>query len=102
MLAGLEEISDGEIRIGDTVVNDMAPRDRDIAMMFQSYALYPHMTVYDTMAFGLRMRGMEGSEIERRVNNAANILQLGPLMRRKPRHISRGQGQPVARGRAIL
>src|SRR6478736_3142467 len=102
MLAGLEEISDGEIRIGDTVVNDMAPRDRDIAMMFQSYALYPHMTVYDNMAFGLRMRGMEGSEIERRVNNAANILELGPLLKRKPRHLSGGQRQRVALGRAIV
>src|SRR6202140_2600240 len=102
MLAGLEEITDGEIRIGDTVVNDMAPRDRDIAMMFQSYALYPHMTVYDNMAFGLRMRGMEGSEIERRVNNAANILELGPLLKRKPRHLSGGQRQRVALGRAIV
>jgi multiple sugar transport system ATP-binding protein len=102
MLAGLEEITDGEIRIGDTVVNDMAPRDRDIAMMFQSYALYPHMTVYDNMAFGLRMRGMAGSEIERRVNNAANILELGPLLKRKPRHLSGGQRQRVALGRAIV
>ena len=102
MLAGLEEITDGEIRIGDTVVNDMAPRDRDIAMMFQSYALYPHMTVYDNMAFGLRMRHMEGSEIERRVNNAANILELGPLLKRKPRHLSGGQRQRVALGRAIV
>src|SRR2546427_1372153 len=102
MLAGLEEITEGEIRIGDTVVNDMAPRDRDIAMMFQSYALYPHMTVYDNMAFGLRMRGMEGAEIERRVNSAANILELGPLMKRKPRHLSGGQRQRVALGRAIV
>src|SRR2546427_12135136 len=102
MLAGLEEISEGEIRIGDTVVNDMAPRDRDIAMMFQSYALYPHMTVYDNMAFGLRMRGMEGAEIERRVNSAANILELGPLMKRKPRHLSGGQRQRVGLGRAIV
>src|SRR5882672_12336025 len=102
MLAGLEEISDGEIRIGDTVVNDMAPRDRDIAMMFQSYALYPHMTVYDNMAFGLRMRGMETSEIDRRVNSAAGILELGPLLKRKPRHLSGGQRQRVALGRAIV
>src|SRR6267143_931801 len=96
------EINDSEIRIGDTVVNDMAPRDRDIAMMFQSYALYPHMTVYDNMAFGLRMRGMEGAEIERRVNSAANILELGPLLKRKPRHLSGGQRQRVALGRAIV
>src|ERR1700730_1605730 len=102
MLAGLEEVTEGEIRIGDTVVNDMAPRDRDIAMMFQSYALYPHMTVYDNMAFGLRMRGMEGGEIERRVNSAANILELGPLLKRKPRQLSGGQRQRVALGRAIV
>jgi multiple sugar transport system ATP-binding protein len=102
MLAGLEEISEGEIRIGDTVVNDMPPRDRDIAMVFQSYALYPHMTVHDNMAFGLRMRGMAKSDIERRVQQAAEILELGPLLKRKPRALSGGQRQRVALGRAIV
>src|ERR1700730_16473378 len=76
MLAGLEEISEGQIRIGDQVVNNMPPRDRDIAMVFQSYALYPHMSVYDNMAFGLKMRGIDKPEIRRRVNKAANILEL--------------------------
>ena len=102
MLAGLEEISEGEIRIGDRVVNDVAPRDRDIAMVFQSYALYPHMTVFDNLAFGLRMRGTPGSDIGRRVNQAANILELGPLLKRKPRQLSGGQRQRVALGRAIV
>jgi multiple sugar transport system ATP-binding protein len=102
MLAGLEEITEGEIRIGDQVVNDMPPRDRDIAMVFQSYALYPHMTVYDNMAFGLKMRGIEKPEIERRVNNAAEILELSSLLTRKPRHLSGGQRQRVALGRAIV
>jgi multiple sugar transport system ATP-binding protein len=102
MLAGLEEISEGEIRIGDTVVNDMPPRDRDIAMVFQSYALYPHMTVHDNMAFGLRMRGMAKPDIEKRVAHAAEILELGPLLKRKPRQLSGGQRQRVALGRAIV
>ena len=102
MLAGLEEISDGEIRIGDTVVNDMPPRDRDIAMVFQSYALYPHMTVQDNMAFGLRMRGTPKADIDRRVKQAAEILELGPLLNRKPRQLSGGQRQRVALGRAIV
>ena len=102
MLAGLEEISEGEIRIGDQVVNEIPPRDRDIAMVFQSYALYPHMTVYDNMAFGLRMRGMQRSEIEKRVAHAAEILELGPLLKRKPRQLSGGQRQRVALGRAIV
>ena len=102
MLAGLEEVSDGEIRIGDRVVNDMPPRDRDIAMVFQSYALYPHMTVYDNLAFGLRMRGTPRDDIQRRVNDAANILELGPLLKRKPRQLSGGQRQRVALGRAIV
>src|SRR5467141_3983297 len=102
MLAGLEEVSEGEIRIGDQVVNDMPPRDRDIAMVFQSYALYPHMTVFDNMAFGLRMRGTGNREIERRVNAAATILELGPLLKRKPRQLSGGQRQRVALGRAIV
>src|SRR5690348_12780473 len=102
MLAGLEEITDGEIRIGDTVVNDMPPRDRDIAMVFQSYALYPHMTVEDNMAFGLRMRGVERESISQRVKRAAEILELGPLLKRKPRQLSGGQRQRVALGRAIV
>src|SRR5438132_1180413 len=102
MLAGLEEISDGEIRIGDTVVNDMPPRDRDIAMVSQSYALYPHMTVQDNMAFGLRMRGTPKADIDRRVKQAAEILELGPLLNRKPRQLSGGQRQRVALGRAIV
>jgi multiple sugar transport system ATP-binding protein len=102
MLAGLEEISDGEIRIGDRVVNDVPPRDRDIAMVFQSYALYPHMTVFDNLAFGLRMRGTSREDVERRVNTAAGILELGPLLKRKPRQLSGGQRQRVALGRAIV
>ena len=102
MLAGLEEISEGEIKIGDTVVNEMPPRDRDIAMVFQSYALYPHMTVHDNMAFGLRMRGMARDDIEKRVTHAADILELGPLLKRKPRQLSGGQRQRVALGRAIV
>ncbi|HEY6875183.1 MAG TPA: sn-glycerol-3-phosphate ABC transporter ATP-binding protein UgpC [Candidatus Dormibacteraeota bacterium] len=102
MLAGLEEISEGEIRIGDRPVNDVPPRDRDIAMVFQSYALYPHMTVFDNLAFGLRMRGTPREDIQRRVNDAANILELGPLLKRKPRQLSGGQRQRVALGRAIV
>jgi multiple sugar transport system ATP-binding protein len=102
MLAGLEEVSEGEIKIGDKVVNDMPPRDRDIAMVFQSYALYPHMTVFDNLAFGLRMRGTPKDDIQRRVNEAANILELGPLLKRKPRQLSGGQRQRVALGRAIV
>jgi multiple sugar transport system ATP-binding protein len=102
MLAGLEEVSEGEIKIGDRVVNDVPPRDRDIAMVFQSYALYPHMTVFDNLAFGLRMRGTARDDIDRRVNAAANILELGPLLKRKPRQLSGGQRQRVALGRAIV
>jgi len=102
MLAGLEEVSEGEIRIGDRVVNDVPPRDRDIAMVFQSYDLYPHMTVFDNLAFGLRMRGTPRDDIQRRVNEAANILELGPLLKRKPRQLSGGQRQRVALGRAIV
>jgi len=102
MLAGLEEVSEGEIKIGDKVVNDVPPRDRDIAMVFQSYALYPHMTVFDNLAFGLRMRGTARDDIDRRVNTAANILELGPLLKRKPRQLSGGQRQRVALGRAIV
>src|SRR3979490_1826357 len=102
MLAGLEEVSEGEIKIGDKVVNDVPPRDRDIAMVFQSYALYPHMTVFDNLAFGLRMRGTARDDIDRRVNSAAGILELGPLLKRKPRQLSGGQRQRVALGRAIV
>jgi multiple sugar transport system ATP-binding protein len=102
MLAGLEEISDGEILIGDRVVNDVPPKDRDIAMVFQSYALYPHMSVYDNMAFGLKLRKTPKSEIERRVNEAAEILGLSNLLDRKPKALSGGQRQRVAVGRAIV
>src|SRR5260221_12297086 len=94
MLAGIEEVSEGEIRIGDKVVNDMPPRDRDIAMVFQSYALYPHMSVWDNMAFGLRMRGITRAGIGRRVDHAAAILELGPLLNRKPRELSGGLREP--------
>src|SRR5438105_2663961 len=102
MLAGLEDITEGQIKIGDRVVNDMPPRDRDIAMVFQSYALYPHMSVYDNMAFGLKMRGTPRADIDRRVNDAAKILELGPLLKRKPRQLPGGQRQRVALGRAIV
>lgn len=102
LLAGLEDISDGQIRIGDRVVNDVAPKDRDIAMVFQSYALYPHMSVYDNMAFGLKLRKMDKAEIARRVNKAADILGIEALLQRKPRQLSGGQRQRVAVGRAIV
>src|SRR5258708_35097136 len=102
MLAGLEEVSEGETKIGDKVVNDMPPRDRDIAMVFQSYALYPHMTVFDNLAFGLRMPGTPKDDISRRVNAADNILELGPLLKRKPRQLSGAQPQRLARGQAIV
>ncbi|MCP4420279.1 MAG: sn-glycerol-3-phosphate ABC transporter ATP-binding protein UgpC [Chloroflexi bacterium] len=102
MLAGLEEISAGEILIGDRVVNDVPPKDRDIAMVFQSYALYPHMSVYDNMAFGLKLRKTPKSEIDRRVKEAADILGLGDLLDRKPKALSGGQRQRVAVGRAIV
>ena len=101
-LAGLEDICDGHIMIGDQVVNDVAPKDRDIAMVFQSYALYPHMNVYDNMAFGLKLRKTPKTEIKRRVEEAAEILGLGPLLERKPRQLSGGQRQRVAVGRAIV
>ncbi|MBN2089873.1 sn-glycerol-3-phosphate ABC transporter ATP-binding protein UgpC [candidate division KSB1 bacterium] len=101
-LAGLEEITSGSIKIGDQVVNDIPPKDRDIAMVFQSYALYPHMTVYDNMAFGLKLRNMSKEEIKRRVNEAAKILDIGMLLKRKPRELSGGQRQRVALGRAIV
>ncbi len=102
MVAGLEEITGGEIVIGDRVVNDLPPKDRDIAMVFQNYALYPHMTVYDNMAFGLKMRKFPKAEIAKRVQDAAEILGIQELLRRKPRQLSGGQRQRVAVGRAIV
>jgi multiple sugar transport system ATP-binding protein len=102
MLAGLEEISDGRIWIGDRVVNDVPPKDRDIAMVFQSYALYPHMSVYDNMAFGLKLRKVSRDEIERRVRQAASELGIEHLLERKPKALSGGQRQRVAVGRAIV
>lgn len=102
MLAGLEEVTSGEIKIGDRVVNDVAPKDRDIAMVFQSYALYPHMSVYDNMAFGLKLRKMPKSEIDTRVKKAAEILGIEGLLNRKPKQLSGGQRQRVAVGRAIV
>ncbi|GJM40161.1 MAG: glycerol-3-phosphate ABC transporter ATP-binding protein [Ardenticatenaceae bacterium] len=102
MLAGLEEITEGEILIGDRVVNDVPPKDRDIAMVFQSYALYPHMSVYDNMAFGLKLRKTPKAEIDKRVKEAADILGLAQLLDRKPKALSGGQRQRVAVGRAIV
>ena len=102
MVAGLEEISDGELYIGDKLVNDVAPKDRDIAMVFQNYALYPHMTVYDNMAFGLKLRKTPKDEIKRRVEEAARILDIAHLLNRKPKALSGGQRQRVALGRAIV
>jgi sn-glycerol 3-phosphate transport system ATP-binding protein len=102
MVAGLEEVSGGQIKIGDRVVNDEEPADRDIAMVFQNYALYPHMTVYDNMAYGLRNAGVGKAEIDQRVNKAAGILELGQFLQRKPRELSGGQRQRVAMGRAIV
>jgi multiple sugar transport system ATP-binding protein len=102
MVAGLEEITDGEIRIGDRVVNEIAPKDRDIAMVFQNYALYPHMSVFENMAFGLKLRRMKKTEINGRVEEAAKVLALFDLLRRKPGQLSGGQRQRVAMGRAIV
>jgi len=102
MIAGLEPITQGDIVIGDRVVNRLEPKDRDIAMVFQNYALYPHMSVFDNMAYGLRIRGLSKAEIEARVNRAAGILELAPLLERKPRALSGGQRQRVAMGRAIV
>ncbi|HEY89878.1 MAG TPA: ABC transporter ATP-binding protein [Thermoflexia bacterium] len=102
MLAGLEEISGGEIYIGDRVVNDVPPKDRDIAMVFQSYALYPHMSVYDNMAFGLKLRKTPKTEIDKRVKEAASLLGIEVLLDRKPKNLSGGQRQRVAVGRAIV
>jgi multiple sugar transport system ATP-binding protein len=101
-VAGLEEITDGTLRIGDRVVNNVAPKDRDIAMVFQSYALYPHMSVYDNLAFGLKLRKMKKDEIDRRVKEAAEILGLQRFLDRKPKALSGGQRQRVALGRAIV
>ena len=102
MIAGLEEITEGELRIGDKVVNDVAPKDRDIAMVFQSYALYPHMSVRDNLAFGLKLRKVPKADIAKRINEAAGILQLEKLLDRKPKELSGGQRQRVALGRAIV
>jgi multiple sugar transport system ATP-binding protein len=102
LLAGLEEITEGDIYIGDRLVNDVPPKDRDIAMVFQSYALYPHMTVFDNMAFALKLRRTPRNEIQRRVGEAAEILGIGDLLRRKPKQLSGGQRQRVAVGRAIV
>lgn len=102
MIAGLEQISSGELYINDRLVNDVAPKDRDIAMCFQSYALYPHMSVYENLAFGLRLRGVDRREINHRVKEAAQILGLTPYLQRKPRDLSGGQQQRVALGRAIV
>ncbi|WP_124728383.1 ABC transporter ATP-binding protein [Staphylospora marina] len=102
MVAGLEEISEGEIWIGDKMVNDVPPKDRDIAMVFQSYALYPHMTVYENMAFGLKLRKFKKDEIDKRVKEAAKILDIEHLLERKPKQLSGGQRQRVALGRAIV
>src|SRR5436853_3318176 len=102
MVAGLEQITSGEIRIGSRVVNDLEPKDRDIAMVFQNYALYPHMSVYENMSYGLRLRGLSRADIDERVQRAARILELGEFLRRRPRELSGGQRQRVAMGRAIV
>jgi multiple sugar transport system ATP-binding protein len=102
MLAGLEKVTSGRILIGDRVINNVAPQHRDIAMVFQSYALYPHMTVYDNLAFGLRNQGIHKKEVDERVRRAAGILDLDPLIKRKPKQLSGGQRQRVALGRAIV
>src|SRR6266536_5882297 len=102
MVAGLEDISEGTVRIGERVVNDLPARDRDIAMVFQNYALYPHMSVYDNMAFGLKLRKVSKEEIDRRVQDAARILGLEDFLKRRPRALSGGQRQRVAMGRAIV
>ncbi len=102
MIAGLEEISEGTLKIGDRVVNDLAPKDRDVAMVFQSYALYPHMTVFDNLAFGLKLRKMPKAEIDKKVREAAGTIELTDLLDRKPKQLSGGQRQRVALGRAIV
>ena len=102
LVAGLEEISDGEISIGNRVVNNLEPSERDIAMVFQNYALYPHMSVFDNMAYGLKIAKVAPAEIKERVDKAAKILEIGPFLERKPRELSGGQRQRVAMGRAIV
>jgi multiple sugar transport system ATP-binding protein len=102
MIAGLEEVTEGSLKIGDRVVNDLAPKDRDVAMVFQSYALYPHMSVRDNLAFGLKLRKIPKPEIEKRVQEAARMIELGNLLDRKPKQLSGGQRQRVALGRAIV
>src|SRR5207248_3462737 len=102
MIAGLEEVTDGEILIGGDLVNDVPPKDRDIAMVFQNYALYPHMTVYENMSFGLRLKKFANAEIKERVENAARILDITNLLDRRPKQLSGGQRQRVAMGRAIV
>ena len=102
MIAGLEEISEGTLKIGERVVNDLAPKDRDVAMVFQSYALYPHMSVYDNLAFGLKLRKVPKAEIDKRVREAAGTIELTNLLDRKPKQLSGGQRQRVALGRAIV
>ncbi len=102
MVAGLDDISEGAVSIGDRVVNDLSPKDRDIAMVFQSYALYPHMNVYDNMAFGLKLRKTPKQEIKQRVEEAAELLGIGNFLDRKPKQLSGGQRQRVALGRAIV
>ena len=102
MVAGLEEISAGVVRIGNRVVNHVPSRDRDIAMVFQSYALYPHLSIYENIAFGLKVKKMPKNEVEERVRRAANILQIEEFLKRKPRALSGGQRQRVAMGRAIV
>src|SRR5919106_6054202 len=102
MIAGLEEVSDGEVWIGDALVNERAPKDRDIAMVFQDYALYPHMSVFQNMSFGLEYRGYGRAEIRRRVEEAAAILNIAELLERRPKQLSGGQRQRVAMGRAIV
>jgi multiple sugar transport system ATP-binding protein len=102
MIAGLEDITSGTVRVGDEVVNHLPPKNRDIAMVFQNYALYPHMNVYDNMGFGLKMRGIDKGEIRRRVDEAARILGLSEVLNKRPRHLSGGQRQRVAMGRAIV
>ncbi len=102
MIAGLEEISDGNLFIGDKLVNDVPPKDRDIAMVFQNYALYPHMSVFENMAFSLKLRGIPRQDIEQRVNTAADMLELRPYLKRRPKELSGGQRQRVALGRAIV
>src|SRR5258705_5686653 len=102
MIAGLEEITGGQIRIGDRVVNDIPPKNRDIAMVFQNYALYPHMTVYKNMAFALKLRGGPKNQIDQRGTEAGKILDIEHLLERKPKNLSGGQRQRVAGGRAIV